>query len=200
VRSLGGQRRFVDHLVAVVGVYERDAAAVDQFTLVEAVRDGWWYSAPIPGGVIVAFCTDADICSTSRIKSPQRWSLGISSTTHTSARIGGSCMVREPAIFSAASRYTTRTDWSSRWLAVGDAALSVDPLSSSGLVRALATGIIGAEAIVLQLAGKLDAIEAYDSLLREDLDGYMAERQRVYQRETRWLDSTFWRRRAAAVS
>jgi flavin-dependent dehydrogenase len=46
-RALGARRHVVDRLVGVAVQY-RGAPTDGGFTLVEAVRDGWWYSAPVP--------------------------------------------------------------------------------------------------------------------------------------------------------
>ena len=48
-RRLGARREVYDHLVSVAMHY-RVAPHDGGYTLVEAVRDGWWYSAPVPPG------------------------------------------------------------------------------------------------------------------------------------------------------
>lgn len=72
-RALGARRHVVDRLVGVAVQY-RSAPTDGGFTLVEAVRDGWWYSAPVPpDGVMVMFMTDADLCRSQRYADPVVW-------------------------------------------------------------------------------------------------------------------------------
>jgi len=76
-----------------------------------------------------------------------------------------------------------------RWLAVGDAATALDPLSSHGLGNALFTGMRAAEAIV---SGDFAAYEnAVDSVWR----AYLSRRRELYAAERRWPSSPFWAKR-----
>lgn len=76
------------------------------------------------------------------------------------------------------------------WLAVGDAAVAFDPLSSQGIVTAL---VMGREAgrVAAGLEDPADYVETYETLLREHLE----LRDAYYAMETRWPDSLFWGRR-----
>ena len=70
-RLLGRQRTRYDQLVGMAAYLEPDPPenrqADDSRTLVEAAEEGWWYSAPLPGGrLIVAYMTDADLVAHAR--------------------------------------------------------------------------------------------------------------------------------------
>src|SRR5262249_54417842 len=66
-RWQGAKRLNSDRLVGLAGVLAaaapaNDTAACDACTLVEACADGWWYSALLPGGRLIAvYLTDADL-------------------------------------------------------------------------------------------------------------------------------------------
>jgi flavin-dependent dehydrogenase len=79
-----------------------------------------------------------------------------------------------------------------RWLAIGDAATALDPLSSHGLGNALFTGMRAAEAIV---SGDFAAYE-------HDVDvmwsAYVSRRRELYAQERRWPSSPFWSKRYIA--
>jgi flavin-dependent dehydrogenase len=84
-----------------------------------------------------------------------------------------------------------------RWLAVGDAALSFDPLSSKGIGNALYTGILAAQSIVhADQMGQTDCPNYLQQVTRI-FAVYQQQLQQFYQLETRWSDSVFWQRRQA---
>ena len=57
---LGGKADVADRLIGAVSFSENSEIA--QWTLVEAVEDGWWYSVPLPGaGMVFAYMTDSDL-------------------------------------------------------------------------------------------------------------------------------------------
>jgi len=79
-----------------------------------------------------------------------------------------------------------------RWLAVGDAATALDPLSSHGLGNALFTGMRAAEAIA---AGDFARYEHDVDLM---WNAYVSRRRELYAQERRWPSSPFWSRRYIA--
>jgi 2-polyprenyl-6-methoxyphenol hydroxylase-like FAD-dependent oxidoreductase len=81
------------------------------------------------------------------------------------------------------------------WLAVGDAAVSFDPISSQGLLNALFTGLAGAEAVERHLGGDAGSLASYTQLVREIRAIYQSNLRRCYLAEQRWPDVPFWRRR-----
>jgi flavin-dependent dehydrogenase len=86
------------------------------------------------------------------------------------------------------------------WLAVGDAAMAFDPLSSQGLLQALASGIRAGETAVRHLAGESTAVGEYALKTAEIFGEYKRLHAVYYGREGRWPQSIFWQRRSAAVS
>jgi flavin-dependent dehydrogenase len=83
------------------------------------------------------------------------------------------------------------------WLAVGDAASVVDPLSSQGLFKALRSGTFASYAIADRLLRADDVgLRRYRTHVREEFAGYLRARERYYGQERRWPASEFWSRRA----
>jgi flavin-dependent dehydrogenase len=76
-----------------------------------------------------------------------------------------------------------------RWLAIGDAATALDPLSSHGLGNALFTGMRGTEAIA---TGNIDE---YENAVNTMWNVYVSRRRELYAQERRWPSSPFWSRR-----
>jgi len=199
-RKQGAIRVSWDHLIAVVAFFACDSRGSTSInaTLVEAVENGWWYSAMLPDGqVVVAFMTDADIYARASKNSDYVWNEQLQRTEYTKARLvpGYGPLFRR--LFSANSSCLDRTA-GKNWLAVGDAAMAFDPLSSQGVYKALETGFQAAEAVRHRLSGDAEAFPKYAAQLEENFDRYLALRRYYYGRERRWPDSLFWKRRHAA--
>src|SRR6185369_1865372 len=87
-----------------------------------------------------------------------------------------------------------------RWLAVGDAACTFDPLSSQGVMKALRSGIDAAEAIRRHLSGDARALSVYADRVATAYDDYLDTRSAYYAMEQRWPDAPFWRHRHEVVT
>ena len=73
-----------------------------------------------------------------------------------------------------------------RWVAVGDAAVAVHPLTSSGVARALRDAAMAKEALQ-------DAAAAYEIFQQADFRSYRTFLTRHYAIERRWPRSSFWK-------
>jgi flavin-dependent dehydrogenase len=196
----GAIRTSCDHLIGVVAFSAPDSGvpASNNATLVEAVESGWWYSALLPNGqVVVAFMTDADIYARASRNSRYFWNEELKKTKHTKARLRAGAPVPVPRVVPANSSCLDKTV-GKNWLAVGDAAMAFDPLSSQGVYKALQTGLQAAEAVCDRLSNDAEAFLKYAARLEEHFDRYLAARGYYYTREKRWPDSLFWKRRHAA--
>lgn len=198
------RRRRLDRLVALVGRVEGTDAPGDddQRTWVEACPTGWWFSAPaVAGGLIAAFFTDADLLDGNRARPEQVFEARLQTAPHTRRRLGPDAyrLQGTPRVVPAATTLA-RPAVGPGWLAVGDAAWTIDPLSSHGITRALRTGADAAEAVASALIGGDEAaLESYGQRLEADFRAYLRTRQRFYALERRWPDSPFWRRRYPPV-
>lgn len=68
------------------------------------------------------------------------------------------------------------------WLAVGDAAVAFDPLSSQGLSNALANGFYAGHALADDLLGKPGSRDAYEHEVATGYDAYLGELPDAYAR------------------
>lgn len=148
-----GLRQFDEGLrtVALVGEWRRERGwpvPDDTHTLIESYEDGWMWSVPIADGVRhIAAMVD-----------PKRSELarGGSSADVYLAEIGKTRIFRTltadarladgPRGFDA-SQYRASAYAGERWLLVGDAGSFIDPLSSAGVKKALASGWLAAIAV-----------------------------------------------------
>lgn len=196
IRRLGGARVSLDTLVGVVGYFKatREEVGVEDFTLVEAAEDGWWYSAPLPRNrLIVAFMTDADLCARGSLRDAGHWLEKLRGASHTSARARPFSLERTRIVSANSSRADPVCG--DDWLAVGDAAAACDPLSGDGVYRALTAGVRAADTLVRGLAGDTSALRQYGEELRYQFASYIQTRNAYYGLETRWSRAPFWQRR-----
>jgi flavin-dependent dehydrogenase len=81
------------------------------------------------------------------------------------------------------------------WMAIGDAALSFDPLSAQGLLSALFTGLASAEAADRHLSNCDGAFDEYIRTINGIFEAYRSHLNSWYKAEMRWSNAEFWRRR-----
>jgi flavin-dependent dehydrogenase len=193
-RRCGSARRPLDHLVGVVTYYGA-GNKVSCHTLIEAERDGWWYSAPLPQGrLVLMYMTEAGRHQRRTLAGPPQ----PNSAPLTHARLvqhGGHA--EAPAAIVPAYSACLAQAAGADWLAVGDAAASFDPLSSQGIMSALEQGLAAAGALDAALGGDARAMPAYADQISSMYADYLVQRGHYYRREQRWPDSDFWRQRWA---
>ena len=105
-----------------------------------------------------------------------------------------------PHVFDA-SLYTARGFTTRRSLLAGDAGLTIDPLSSEGVRKALASAVSGAavvNTILRRPAMRNHAAALYDAAQRDTYDDHYRQSVRYHAEEGRWPDSPFWQRRRGA--
>ncbi len=221
-RRLGARRRQDDRLVAFYGRFRsNDHGDADARTMVESAPDGWGYTALIPSGRpspprpssprgrggrkterIVVWLTDADLADRMALLSPSGFTAQIQECPqcpHIAAlleRFGYALQGRPRGIGAGSSRLNRFAG--DGWIAVGDAALAFDPLSSQGMLNALYTGLRGGQALVRALAGDNERLAEYARRLEEVYGTYLRNRLTFYTAESRWAGRTFWQRRAPA--
>jgi flavin-dependent dehydrogenase len=200
-RWVGAQRIVFDRLVGVATLFGDIDTSREGYILVETTPDGWWYSAPVPQDRMMAMLmTDGDLCGRASLSARIRWRQLFACAPKTFARVSGT-VLWGPRVFSSLSQRLRRSEFDARWIAVGDAALAVDPISGSGVVRALRSARAGAETALALLDGKTrHAIEAYEADRDFECTTYLHERAQYYGVEQRWRESPFWHRRAAALT
>jgi flavin-dependent dehydrogenase len=198
-RMLGHRRQAGDRLVCrwCHGVASGDAGT----TVTIAEPEGWWYTAPLPDGRrVLAFHTDADLpvakelAGTAKLlararEQPDLASL-LSAVDFQPVGHAGYCAAHSSRIAVTAGP---------GWLAVGDAALACDPLSSEGLFNALYSGLIAASALRRASAGDAGALGDYQRTMARVVDAYRAHLAAWYALEPRWPDHPFWARRRNAA-
>lgn len=201
-RALGARRIAHDRLLAF---YQRlvGGAATDRDgrTWVEAVPDGWWYSVLLPSGErLIAYLSDFSGEAGAAERRGLLTDEGLWNALRLAPRLHALCAEhgwRPNGAVLGADAGSSELDHAGgeRWLAVGDAALAFDPLSSKGIANALYTGVRAAGVIWDCERGDADAVGGYARHLREIHRVYRGQCRGFYAMEGRWALSGFWRGR-----
>jgi len=199
--SLGARRVIYDRLIGVAAFFEANAGGTseeeDSFTLVEAMSSGWWYSARLPGGKLIAvYMTDGDLLDHTAIRETSGLLALLNKTAYTAQRIRkyGSGVPTTPRILPAHTVRLTKVAGDG-WLAVGDSAVAFDPLASHGIAMAMGSGFNAASSIVDYLSGGDDALRVYERLIDRAFAHYLLMHHDAYLQEQRWPHELFWQRR-----
>lgn len=198
--AAGAKRYPQDRLVAVALTLDLKSSELLQHrSLVESTPDGWWYATAIPDErTVLMFMSDSDLIR----------ELGVHTRTGFFAYLEQSQQIKqqldlqaidtlqghEPEIIGAVSQRIEPVTGES-WLAVGDAAIGLDPLTSSGISSALEDGLQAAQAIIALWSGDSSQLQAYEVRITKAWQSYLQQRQQHYRNETRWAEHTFWQRR-----
>ena len=188
-RKLGCRAKVVDRLIGATAVLPD--CGNEQWTLIEAVENGWWYSAPLPGGrTVFAYMTDSDLWCASR------WRELLKAAPLTSERASISATWPPARVVSAAS-LLRRPVSGPAWMLVGDAAFAVDPLSGQGIYKTIEAGLRSAAAVARSFEGDAAGMAEYERWTVESFRSYLEVRQQFYRSVERWPGSRFWQRRMA---
>ena len=196
-RKLGGRQVVHDHLIAVMGwMRAGDGANISDATLlIEAAEDGWWYTTLLPGErLLAAFMTSPPLAAREAGPLARYWADQMARTQHIRRRATGFVLEGDVCV-KPASTCACRPVAGERWLAVGDAAIAFDPLSSMGISKALRMGLAAADVIQRYLAGDASALEEYANVADREFNEYLATRRYYYSQEMRWPMHSFWRSR-----
>jgi len=187
---LGAQADVADRLIGAVTFCKQSEPA--QWALIEAVEEGWWYSAPLPQGrMVFAYMTDSDLWN------GDLWHELMALALLTFERAGRG-QIPQPSLVVSAGSLVRRPVVGANWLATGDAALAFDPLSGQGVLKSIESGTRCAAAIAGYFAGDPCAFKSYDSWVQETYEAYLSVRRQFYGAVPHWPNSQFWKRRQSS--
>jgi flavin-dependent dehydrogenase len=190
-RALGANRLQLDRLVCAARVFAIGAEPPGD-TLIEAAPDGWWYASPLPDRRrIIALFTDAHEVVRARLATVDGWTDALARTEHVADLAGGTPCggIR----VTAGASHELEPPVGRDWIAVGDAAFAVDPLSSGGVVFALRSASAAADVL---LGGDQSA---YQKQIADEAREYRRLRAEIYGWAHRFADAAFWRARRRSV-
>jgi len=166
-------------------------------TLLETYGDGLAWSAPLHNGLRnVTLLTDWQAgTKIRRTGLPEFYRAELQQAPYISAFLASAHLFHPPQVFDA-TWYTASDFAGGCFLLVGDAGLFIDPLSSEGVHKAMASAITGAivtNTILKRPTMTPHAIRFYNESQQSTYESHYTQSAQYYQEEQRWLDHPFWR-------
>ncbi|MBY5958641.1 NAD(P)/FAD-dependent oxidoreductase [Membranicola marinus] len=200
-RQVGVRRDHFDKLISCWSTMPDHGK--NKMSTISACESGWWYSAVVPGHRrVLAYQTDADLIDRNQMRELEGFLLlakehqpvrRLLHESHDAIQFHGTVSANSTRLEHVAGN---------QWVAIGDAALSFDPLSSQGLFHAMASAmqfkelITGLDLIKDPTSRKMDQFRLlYTHQMDEVWERYLHHKRVYYGAERRWAACPFWRRR-----
>lgn len=167
--------------------------------MIEAVNNGWWYSAILPDHrMIISFYTYSDCVPSHLNRNLQAWQILIDHAPLTRQRIesAGYAVLDSPLVSDAGILIQEEIS-GKHWIATGDALATLDPLSSHGMTQALWSGWRAAEAAVQSIRGDHSRVVRYQQTMTQAMQAYQTELIQKYQSVHRFAEQPFWQRKVS---
>ncbi|WP_434300949.1 NAD(P)/FAD-dependent oxidoreductase [Corallococcus exiguus] len=195
--SQGARRHTVDRTLGLCGTFAlQPGRTVDALTLVESCEDGWWYSARMPGDqVVFGLMGDKDSLQGLMPEDAEAWRARMERAPETRRRLEACVFTGEPLRAVSANVACLDRLHGEDWLAVGDAACMLDPLSSQGTSQALRTANQAADVVSRYLRGDSAALRLHEARTRHEFQEHLRIREGYYRLERRWPGAPYWRNR-----
>lgn len=191
-------RQYFDRLIAIACRVHLSPSPV-QIMLLEADTEGWWYSScDATGQGAVVYLSDGDLLP----RTPQERA-SFFRRKFASSRLLRDHLPPLPDVLdlrlidartSRVRRFCTRAS-----LSIGDAAYAVDPLSGSGVRRAVDGALAASEAVDAFFAGEAQTLDRYDAWANAEFERWLRDKDGVYAEASDKLHRhPFWKRRITA--
>jgi flavin-dependent dehydrogenase len=169
-------------------------------TCVEAIRQGWLWGAPLPDGRYRAMAFFDPDCYKRRKGSLEEFFRGMLNDGRLFKAAAGVPLVSSIQSCVATS-YLDPKPWQPGYIKLGEAAFALDPLSSTGVEKAMRftlQAVIAANTVLRNSAMTGLAQEFYESRLLESVATHAVWARSYYQSAWPGDDHEFWRRRSQA--
>lgn len=193
-----------DHLVAAYAfvAQQPDSGVIPTpATLIESVPDGWWYASLLPSNQLTLnYYSDPDLMPRGLTSDLSAWKALIQQTHHIAYWLDDAEFVvdQPPELASAATRWLSSAagvHQACGWAAIGDAAVSFDPLSAHGMTTALWAAARVPDLVRAFLKHDYLPLEQYAKAVEQGRQSYLHQRHTIYAQEKRFQSQAFWQRR-----
>lgn len=191
-KQLGINSLQLDKMVASCCHIENDNQHFTGTAHIASDVQGWWYYAkysPLRGSL--CYFSDSDLGLPT---SPEALLSQAAKQTPLVNILAGTRPIKHTFKRCAAYSSALQDCTGHHWLAVGDAAVSFDPLSSYGMTSALSGAFYASQAVMRFFNGQPEYLQVYQSLIQRNYVSYLARREQEYTKINPEL-SLFWQRR-----
>jgi len=194
-RRLGIKKQQVDQLVACYCPIDCLANTTPAQVHIISDKQGWWYYGQFSAkAASLIYFTDAD---TDKPATAAALLERARQHQQLAPIIKQACVQTSNFQYCTAYSSALQHCVGERWLAVGDAAASFDPLSSFGITSALSGAFYASQALRYYFHGQPKYLMTYQQLIQKNFIQYLSLRQQEYSKVQG--DSAFWQRRSAAA-
>lgn len=193
-------RQYFDRLIAMACRMALPPSRV-QIMLLEADEEGWWYSSSDASGHgAVVYLSDADLLPRTPEERASFFRRKFASSRLLSQHLPALPDVLDLRLIDArtsrARHFSTRAS-----LSIGDAAYAVDPLSGSGIRRAVESALAASDAVhAFLVTGDRRIFDRYDGWATAEFERWLRDKDGVYAEASDDLHRhPFWTRRIAAA-
>lgn len=170
----------------------------ERLLFLEPSQFGWWYLCPDDGlGSVACLITDPRTAREIGAGNFSNWN-GLFSSTRLSRGLE-----KAPAeeIFATTTGVMSLSNvQGDRWIAIGDAAVKLDPLGSAGVMTALDGGRRAARAIHSSLHGEDVALHNFQKWSTGLIQEFARQRERHYLLEATQHSTNFWHRQTESIT
>ncbi|OZG72188.1 hypothetical protein BTA51_17735 [Hahella sp. CCB-MM4] len=201
-RRLGLERQIEDNLLCIYSFLTCRPEDEDLTLRTCADEHGWWYTVQVPHGKrVLAYHIDANDTLWKKLRGPEDFIAHARQHPFIAEAIQGAT----PSKINLHPAGTTILDIANLadagkgFLAIGDALMAFDPISSQGMFHALATAASAANAIMAGFPGNPAAMNAFQSEMLNVSKRYLTHLQDTYAGPVRFAHYPFWSKRRRVI-
>lgn len=192
-----------DQLIGIHGsIY---IPTIKELSTIYTVENGWWYITKLPNHKhLISFFTDSDLCDKKLTKDGDFFKNYFLAEKDLMKILEIKEEILQYEFLGTKASHSSYLTFpiQSNWIAIGDACLTFDPLSSQGMFNALAMAaqysklIIKSNVVHTLSGGIKNAFIAECSRIAENIwSRYEYHHYIYYRMEKRWPNQLFWNRR-----
>jgi flavin-dependent dehydrogenase len=170
-------------------------AGAPQPVRIEAIPDGWCWGAPVPGNLFSAmvFLSPETVRERQTSGLEELWRLKLAKT-ELFAWMSALPLIHPIAAYDATA-YSAADSTATNFIAIGEASFTLDPLSSTGVEKAIQTGCIAAVALhtmLLRPESKILSMKFCAERRSETVSSHADWAAGFYRRVVRFREFPFW--------
>jgi len=188
----GSKKAYLPKTMATYAYWKLNSK-VDHTSFIEAGKDQWYWGAPV-GGFEYMACVFSDPEEIKKFASIREFYLNKIADSTLCSHLLEETELGEISVCSA-TPYFDSSPISQNHIKVGDAAFSMDPLSSQGVQKAIKSAFQGATVVNTLLSETKDsqaAIDYYSKMIETEVVKNTKWTKQFYNRQNRFKGGKFW--------